>query len=265
MKLNALRDYVVQPNSLSPFRFGMIGAVCLLTAVSGTAQERSSGSGRGGRPGSKPGEVITRPDLSERWKDELHVGGVAPEFTLPLLPKPDAAKRSAAGRATRGEQPSSDPDAPLTVALRDLRSKQPAVLIFGSMTCPPFRGQLEGVDAVYKEFKDRARFLFIYVREAHPDSVLSVIDQSGGETLLKIAQPADAAGRAETAAVCQRTVELEMPIAVDGIDNRVGKAYAGWPNRMVVVGTDGRVLFASDPVPRGTDARRLRTWLEENL
>ena len=34
---------------------------------------------------------------------------------------------------------------------------------------------------------------------------------------------------------------------------------------MVVVGTDGRILFASDPSPRGTDAHRRRTWLDENL
>jgi hypothetical protein len=34
---------------------------------------------------------------------------------------------------------------------------------------------------------------------------------------------------------------------------------------MVVVGTNGNILFASDPSPRGTDAGRLRDWLKENL
>ena len=56
-----------------------------------------------------------------------------------------------------------------------------------------------------------------------------------------------------------------MPMAIDTIDNAVGRAYAGWPNRMVIVGTDGRVIFASDPSPGGTNSQRLRTWLQVNL
>ena len=36
------------------------------------------------RQGAKPGEIITAPDLSERWRDQLRIGEAAPEFTLPL-------------------------------------------------------------------------------------------------------------------------------------------------------------------------------------
>jgi hypothetical protein len=71
--------------------------------------------------------------------------------------------------------------------------------------------------------------------------------------------------RTDAAAACGRTLDLTMPIAVDSIDNKVGRAYAGWPNRMVVVDTNGNILFASDPSPRGTDAVRLRHWLKENV
>jgi hypothetical protein len=151
------------------------------------------------------------------------------------------------------------------VTLTELRAKRPAVLIFGSITCPPFRGQLAGVDQVYQKYKDQAEFLFIYVREAHPDSVLSVIDRDGRETLLKIPQAADLTARTDSAAACQRTEKLTMPVAVDTLDNRVGKAYAGWPNRMVVVGTDGKVVYASPAAPRGTNAQQLQGWLDENL
>jgi hypothetical protein len=49
------------------------------------------------------------------------------------------------------------------------------VLIFGSVTCPPFRGHLAGVEQVYRDFRDRAAFLWVYVREAHPGSVLSLM------------------------------------------------------------------------------------------
>ena len=53
------------------------------------------------------------------------------------------------------------------------------MLIFGSVTCPPFRRALEGIDEVYRDFRDRAEFLFVYIREAHPDSVLSLVDERG--------------------------------------------------------------------------------------
>jgi hypothetical protein len=206
------------------------------------------------RPGAKPGEIITPPDLSERWRDQLQVDSAAPDFTLTLLPPAqDAAARPDGQPASR------------TVTLTELRANRPAVLIFGSMTCPPFRGQLAGVDQVYQRYKDRAEFLFVYVREAHPDSVLSVLDRDGHETLVKIPQAADLTGRTESAAACQRTERLKMPVAVDTLDNRVGKAYAGWPNRMVVVGTDGKIVYASPAAPRGTNAQQLHTWLDENL
>src|SRR5829696_9912056 len=47
---------------------------------------------RGVRQGAKPGEIITAPDLSERWRDRLQVGRTAPEFTLPLAAGSEEAK-----------------------------------------------------------------------------------------------------------------------------------------------------------------------------
>ena len=83
--------------------------------------------------------------------------------------------------------------------------------------------------------------------------------------LTKIPQAATSKERTKAAVACGLTLNLDMPIAVDAIDNKVGRAYAGWPNRMVVVGTDGKILFASVPSPRGTDATVLRDWLEEKV
>ncbi|QDT98734.1 deiodinase-like protein [Gimesia aquarii] len=228
-----------------------------LLFVDYVSAQSKKGRGRGFR---KPGEVITRPDRSgERWVDQLEVGNIAPEFSLPLL------WQDTSSRKTSRTQKSANKKTRQNVTLHDLRANQPVVLIFGSFTCPPFRNQLEGVDAVYEQFKDRAQFLFVYVREAHPDSVLSVIDQNGKESLRKIPQPTDMLTRVSNAAICQRTKDLNIPIAIDTIDNRVGKAYAGRPNRMVVVGTDGKFLFVTVPSPLGTDARSLRNWLSKNL
>jgi len=210
------------------------------------------------RAGKKPGEIITRPDFSQGGfgEDHLEVGKPAPPFTLQWF------KPASSASLDTEKNPSS---APTKISLAELHTKKPAVLVFGSMTCPPLKGQLDAVDAVYRDFADRAEFLFIYIREAHPDSVLSVVNSKQKEGLLKIGQASLLAERIETAAVCQRTMELKMPIAIDSMDNKTSRDYAGWPNRCVVVGTDGRVLYKAEVGPGSTNAQRLRSWLTANL
>jgi hypothetical protein len=242
-------------------------SLAAVAPVLGQDMDRSTRA-RGMRQGAKPGEIITAPDLSEWWRDRLRAGEVAPEFTLPLVSGTEEAK----ARARRDKldafgisDATETKGVENTVSLRDLRANKPVVLIFGSVTCPPFRRALDDVDDVYRDFHDRAVFLFVYVREAHPDSVLSLVDDNRATKLIKVPQAVTYNERNEAAAACGRTLNLNMPIAVDSIDNKVGRAYAGWPNRMVVVGTNGNILFASDPSPRGTDSVRLRVWLKENL
>ncbi|HSI35846.1 MAG: deiodinase-like protein [Phycisphaerae bacterium] len=222
--------------------FGLLLLVLGWRSVAGVAAER---------------EVTTPADRSERWADTLKVGEAAPAFTLALLPP--VAKPG--DRAVAAAKPAE----PKTVALKDLHAGRPVVLVFGSFTCPPFRNQLADVDRVYDEFRDRAAFLFVYVREAHPGSTVRVVDERGEAGLAKIDQPQSPEARAANAAVCRRTYALRMPVAVDSADNAVGKAYAGWPNRVVIVGADGRIANATRPSPGGTDARRLRAWLGQNL
>lgn len=231
-----------------------LASLILLSALFAPASFAQSERERRQRPGKKAGEVITSADRSERWSDRLAVGGIAPEFSLPLLHARDQAEA--------GEKPPQS-TATKAVTLSELRAERPVVLIFGSITCPPFRGQLEGIERVYQQFQDRAEFLFVYIREAHPDSVLSVVETDGSESLRKISQPVDLSTRTASAAVCQRTVDLSIPVAIDTMDNAVGRAYAGWPNRMVVVGADGRIIYLSDPAAGATKAQRLRAWLEE--
>jgi hypothetical protein len=97
---------------------------------------------QGQRPGKKPGEIITPPDVSQgRFGDDLlEVGKPAPPFSLQLL-------KPAASAAPDKEK--SRTSAPGTISLAELHAKKPAVLVFGSMTCPPFKGQLAAVDDVF--------------------------------------------------------------------------------------------------------------------
>ena len=42
-----------------------------------------------------------------------------------------------------------------------------------------------------------------------------------------------------------------MPAAIDGVDNAVASAYGGWPDRLYLIGSDGRIVFQGGEGPFG--------------
>ncbi len=49
--------------------------------------------------------------------------------------------------------------------------------------------------------------------------------------------------RVEVAQVCMVKTALEMPTAVDEMDDAVARRYAAMPERLYLVGRDGRVAY----------------------
>lgn len=56
-----------------------------------------------------------------------------------------------------------------------------------------------------------------------------------------------------------------MPVLVDDMDDAVSEAFAAWPERIYVVGRDGRVAFAGGPGPWGFDPDAAESALERLL
>ena len=79
------------------------------------------------------------------------------------------------------------------------------------------------------------------------------------------ASPQTAGERANTAGICVVKLAIKMPAVVDGIDNRVERDYTGWPDRLYIVGTDGRVQYKSAPGPYGFSTANLERSLEQVL
>ncbi len=44
---------------------------------------------------------------------------------------------------------------------------------------------------------------------------------------------------------------LSLPLLLDEMDDRASRAFAAWPERLVVVGADGRVAHPGSPGPWG--------------
>jgi len=77
--------------------------------------------------------------------------------------------------------------------------------------------------------------------------------------------PATDAERAETAAVCVVKLAVKLPALIDGVDNRVERVYTGWPDRLYVIGTDGRIRYKSAAGPFGFSTKALESSLQEVL
>ena len=119
------------------------------------------------------------------------------------------------------------------------------------------------MEKLYQSYKDRAEFLLVYIREAHPDSVLFT-HKEGAESLLKILQTDTLADRTENAVMCLETLKLTCPTVVDREDNAVNAAYAGWPDRLYVVDAAGKIAYRGGPGPGGFKPNEVEEWLKEN-
>ena len=52
---------------------------------------------------------------------------------------------------------------------------------------------------------------------------------------------------------------------VDEMDNAAEEAYAAWPERLYIIGTDGSVAYKGGVGPFGFKLDEVESWLEENL
>lgn len=140
-------------------------------------------------------------------------------------------------------------DGAQTIRLAEVMGPRPVVLIFGNFTCGPFRAFYPVVDDLLRLYRDRASFLGVYVREAHPIGGWRVgQNDSVGVTL---AQPQSYGERAGVAARCQAELKYSMPLLVDEMNDPVGLAYSGMPARMYIIDTAGRIAYKSGRGPFG--------------
>jgi hypothetical protein len=100
-----------------------------------------------------------------------------------------------------------------------------------------------------RRYSDKVRFLGVYVREAHPIDGWRM--ESNDREGIQIAQPKSDRERTTVAARCCQTLKMTMPLLVDGIDDRVGHLYSGMPDRLYLIGRDGRVIYKSGRGPFG--------------
>ncbi|HWB12802.1 MAG TPA: deiodinase family protein [Pirellulales bacterium] len=140
-------------------------------------------------------------------------------------------------------------DGQQTIRLSDLRGPKPIVLVFGNFTCGPFRATYPLIDELFQRYRERATFLAVYVREAHPTDGWRM--DSNSAVGIDLAQPKTYEERLAVAQRCQATLKYSMPLVVDEINDPVGNAYSGMPGRFYVIDGEGKVAYKSGRGPFG--------------
>jgi hypothetical protein len=65
------------------------------------------------------------------------------------------------------------------------------------------------------------------------------------------ASPKDMSERTTVAESCVRKLNIQIPALLDNFENSTERAYTGWPDRLYVIGRDGKVVYKSKPGPFG--------------
>lgn len=114
-----------------------------------------------------------------------------------------------------------------------------------------------------RRYGDQVAFLAIYVREAHPVDGWRMA--SNDRVGIRIQQPKSEGERTSVAKRCCSALEISMPLLVDRIDDRVGHAYSGMPDRLYLIDRNGRVAYKGGRGPFGFKPGELEQSLILNL
>lgn len=156
-----------------------------------------------------------------------------------------------------------EPTGEARVRLSAFRGRKPALVVFGSYTCPKFRSQVDALNNLFDRYHGRAGFLLVYIREAHGDgSWQSTANQREGVAL---ADAADLKQKRQYAAMCLRKLRIRYPAVVDGMDGATEKQWAAFPSRVYVIDRTGRIRFNSLLDQQRFDAAGLEAALESAL
>jgi len=115
---------------------------------------------------------------------------------------------------------------------------------------------------LYAQYNNWVQFLVIYIREAHP------IDGWDMGSAYRINDPQTIEERRKVAGMCETGLQYGIRTYVDEMDDAVMTAYAAWPERLYLVGQDGRIAYAGGPGPFGFILAELKnaiSLLKEDL
>ena|SRR5437764_1250895 len=110
---------------------------------------------------------------------------------------------------------------------------------------------------------EQVAFFIVYIKEAHPEDgwALTYNRRSG----IGLEDPRSTEERTEVATSCALRMRTSIPVLIDEIGNEVARQYGGWPDRLYLIGKDGRIAFQGDEGPFGFKPEQLHQAIQAEL
>jgi hypothetical protein len=108
-------------------------------------------------------------------------------------------------------------------------------------------------------YAGRVVFFVVYIKEAHPED--GWVLASNRDEGIAVDDPSSPAERA----ACAVRLPIRMPVLIDGLDNETARHYGGWPDRLYLIGPDGRVAFQGEEGPSGFKPAELERAIQDEL
>jgi len=112
---------------------------------------------------------------------------------------------------------------------------------------------------LYDRYRDRAAFFVVYIREAHPSNAWQMAVNVRQNVVFT--DPKTSEERTAVAESCVRKLNIRIPALVDSVDDKIEAAYTGWPDRLYIIDTQGRVAYKSAPGPFGFKPKDMESIL----
>ncbi len=116
------------------------------------------------------------------------------------------------------------------------------------------------MEQLYSRYKDRVEFFVVYVQEAHPTDGWQVESNISEDVLFRQHQSFEE--RDEAARSCAVGLDLSVPTLVEEMDNAIDEAYGAAPERLYLIGQDGRVVYHGGAGPHFFDLDELDEALQ---
>ena len=116
------------------------------------------------------------------------------------------------------------------------------------------------MEQLYSRYKDRVEFFVVYVQEAHPTDGWQV--ESNVDENILFRQHQSYIEREEAAQSCTLGMHISVPTLVEEIDNAIDEAYGAAPERLYLIGKDGRVAYHGGAGPHFFDLDELDDALQ---
>lgn len=120
---------------------------------------------------------------------------------------------------------------------------------------------MPALNELYRQYRDRAEFYVVYIQEAHPVDLWQMGINEREQVLVK--STATLEERSAAAGTCVVRLGIELPAVIDKADDRVERAYAGWPDRIYVIDEAGKIAYKSAPGPFGFKPEELKAVLQQ--